>query len=188
MVHGRHLLESDQAERFAAAVGTLSARLKESRADALIVFGADHFNTFQLDTMPAFCVGIGENTRSWGDANLPETDFAVRDDLARAVLAGLFDDGFDAAFAHNMRVDHAFASPLTVLELPATLPIVPIIVNCTAPPLPSARRAYDFGRSVRCAIDACGSVERVAVLGTGGLSHTVPIPQRARSRARSSAR
>src|SRR5271170_2468306 len=148
MVYGRHLLETEQVDRFAQAVDALSTRLAASRPDALIVFGADHFNTFLLDAMPAFCVGIGETTRSWGDANLPVAEYPLHDGLARAVLDGLFADGFDAAFSYNMPLDHAFASPLTVLNLAQPIPLVPIIVNCIAPPLPSAQRAYDFGISV----------------------------------------
>jgi len=51
---------------------------------------------------------------------------------------------------------------------------VPIIQNTFFPPnQPSARRAYQFGRAVKRAIDSWQSDKTVAVFGSGGMSHFV---------------
>jgi 2,3-dihydroxyphenylpropionate 1,2-dioxygenase len=54
--------------------------------------------------------------------------------------------------------------------------VVPIVVNCFAPPLPSIRRVLDLGSALRDILQALPDVDRVAVIGTGGLSHSLPFP------------
>src|SRR3546814_2920277 len=49
------------------------------------------------------------------------------------------------------------------------IPIVPIVVNCFAPPLPSLSRVVAVGHALRDAIAALGTDKRVAIVATGGL-------------------
>ena len=59
----------------------------------------------------------------------------------------------------------------------AALPrIVPIIVNSIEPPLPLVRRCLQWGGLLRKAIESHAAPLRVAVLGTGGLSHSIGEP------------
>ena len=51
--------------------------------------------------------------------------------------------------------------------------MVPIFINCAAPPLPSPKRCYAVGRWLADAIGRWDSDKRVAILATGGLSHSV---------------
>jgi 2,3-dihydroxyphenylpropionate 1,2-dioxygenase len=53
---------------------------------------------------------------------------------------------------------------------------VPLFVNCAAPPLPSLARSAALGAAVGRALDAFPDGRRIAVLGSGGLSHQVPLP------------
>jgi len=54
------------------------------------------------------------------------------------------------------------------------IPHVPLISNTFFPPnQPTARRCFQFGRSVGRAIRAWESDARVAVIGSGGMSHFV---------------
>jgi len=55
------------------------------------------------------------------------------------------------------------------------IPIVPIVVNAFAPPMPSLRRCMQVGACVRNAIERWLEQKRVAVIGTGGLSHCVGL-------------
>jgi hypothetical protein len=50
---------------------------------------------------------------------------------------------------------------------------VPILVNDLEAPMPSIRRCFAWGRLVRRAIESYPEPLRVAVLGTGGLSHSI---------------
>jgi aromatic ring-opening dioxygenase catalytic subunit (LigB family) len=48
---------------------------------------------------------------------------------------------------------------------------VPLSVNVIQHPLPTARRLWRLGRAIRRAIDSYPRDLRIAVIGTGGLSH-----------------
>ena len=54
--------------------------------------------------------------------------------------------------------------------------MVPVIVNCFAPPLPRLDRCAALGASIGRAIGSDGLDLRVAVIGSGGLSHRLPFP------------
>jgi aromatic ring-opening dioxygenase catalytic subunit (LigB family) len=63
--------------------------------------------------------------------------------------------------------------PLFKLDPEARHPMVPIFINCAAPPLPSPRRCYAIGRWLADAINRWDAGKRVAIIATGGLSHSV---------------
>ena len=55
--------------------------------------------------------------------------------------------------------------------------MVPIVMNCTTPPLMTLRHAYDFGVALGAAIRSYPGLDRVALVGAGGLSHFVGEPR-----------
>ena len=57
------------------------------------------------------------------------------------------------------------------------LPLVPIVQNCAVPPLMPVRRAYEFGKALGDAIRSYDGLQRVAVVGAGGLSHWIGKPR-----------
>ena len=57
------------------------------------------------------------------------------------------------------------------------MPLVPIVQNCAVPPLVLVRRAYEFGKALGDAIRSYDGLERVAVVGAGGLSHWIGNPR-----------
>src|SRR3954452_18318019 len=57
------------------------------------------------------------------------------------------------------------------------LPLVPIVQNCAVPPLMPVRRAYEFGKALGEAIRSYDGLQRVAVVGAGGLSHWIGNPR-----------
>ena len=166
-----------QAKRVVDAFDKLSSGLKASRADALVVIGTDHMMTFSYDAVPVFAIGAGAGFPSWGEAGSPKTTYRGLERLGDEVIGGMIDSGFDVVSVAEMRVDHAFACPLSFVLRDADIPILPIYVNCTVPPLPSLGRCLAFGRQLSNVLQRQSAVERVAVLGTGGLSHWVGLPQ-----------
>ena len=69
---------------------------------------------------------------------------------------------------------HAWAFVVHRLMNARQIPFVPIMINACYPPnQPRARRCYDLGRAIRAAIGTWGENKRVAVIGSGGLSHFV---------------
>jgi hypothetical protein len=69
---------------------------------------------------------------------------------------------------------HAFTFPWYRLGLAATTPIAAVFVNTYYPPnVPSAARCHDLGRALRRAVETWPADARVAVIASGGLSHSV---------------
>jgi hypothetical protein len=69
---------------------------------------------------------------------------------------------------------HGFSFVVNKLMDHNPVPIVPIIQNtCYPPNQPTPKRSFMLGRAVRDAIEAWDSDKRVAVVGSGGLSHFV---------------
>lgn len=162
-------------EAVRAGYDEVARLLRAAAPDVLLMVGSDHFQSFFLDNMPAFCIGVGERSVGWGDGGLRRFELEVDGVLAQRLLEGLVDVGFDLAFARDLPLDHAFMSPLHMIMPDTSLPVVPLFQNCVAPPLPTVRRCLELGAALRTILDAEDSDLRVAVLGTGGLSHQVPL-------------
>jgi hypothetical protein len=98
--------------------------------------------------------------------------------LGAQLIAALRDADFDVSASDRLRSDaglgHAFAFLYQHL-LPGTeIPIVPVMVNTLYPPnQPTPSRCYALGRALGRAIAAWPGDKRVAVIASGGLSHTV---------------
>jgi hypothetical protein len=58
--------------------------------------------------------------------------------------------------------------------------MVPMFINCAAPPLPSPRRCFAVGRWLADAVADWDGARRVAIVATGGLSHAVGTPDQGR--------
>ncbi|GAA3232931.1 2,3-dihydroxyphenylpropionate 1,2-dioxygenase [Pseudonocardia petroleophila] len=158
--------------------GLAAARdaLAAARPDAVVVLGSNHFRGMFLDLMPAFTVGVGEVLGA-GEAGTPGGPLPVDTALARALVDGLVDAGFDPAFSLRLTVDHGITHALQHLVPDLEVPIVPVVTNTFAPPLPSLRRCHDLGTALGAALRADGSGRRVAVIASGGLSHRLPWPK-----------
>jgi Catalytic LigB subunit of aromatic ring-opening dioxygenase len=69
---------------------------------------------------------------------------------------------------------HAFGFVLRQIMEDRPVPHVPIMINSFYPPnQPTARRCYRFGRALHEAVSSWPEDMRVAVIGSGGLSHFV---------------
>jgi aromatic ring-opening dioxygenase catalytic subunit (LigB family) len=80
----------------------------------------------------------------------------------------------DIAFAEEWRFDHGIMVPLSFLTPEYDLPVVPVNINCQGPPLTPLHRAWAFGEALRHAADRVP--ERLALIGTGGISHWPATP------------
>lgn len=177
------------------AFGVLRQKLEAARPDVLLVFGDDQGEQFTFENFPAFAVFIGEEFAGYKTsrhAGLPVrgveraerpktaehwTTVRGHPELARALMTGLVERGFDPAFSTGLAdpeegMGHAFMRPSYYLRPAYDLPTVPFAINCYYGPQPTGRRCYELGRAVRQVIDALPGALRVAVLGSGGLWHT----------------
>jgi protocatechuate 4,5-dioxygenase beta chain len=94
-------------------------------------------------------------------------------DLSWHLINHLIEKEFDIVTCQEMLVDHACTIPLKLFWPQEICPvrIVPVNLNTVQFPLPSAKRCYEFGKTIGEAIRSWDSNENVVVIGTGGLSH-----------------
>jgi len=175
MIRAQKEADPQQVSHVMQGFREVRRRLKEESVEALVVIGSDHGKTFLLDNMPAFCIGVGTECEGWGDAGVPVYRIRVQQQLAKYLLTAAMDSGFDLAFSAELKLDHGFFGPLHFLTPDMDIPIVPIFQNSSVAPMPSFTRCYQFGKMLREAIGKWPGNERIAVLATGGLSHTVPM-------------
>jgi 2,3-dihydroxyphenylpropionate 1,2-dioxygenase len=138
-----------------------------------VVFGPDHFNGFFYRAMPSFCVGVA--AESVGDWNTPAGDLPVATATAEACVRSLHQAGVDTAISYRMEVDHGLTQTLQMsFDWSALPPLLPIFINCAAPPRPPLARVVALGRAVGRFLETLN--QRILVIGSGGLSHDPPMP------------
>ena len=157
--------------------GELGNRLKTANPDVLVIHSTDHWVNFFLDVMPAFCVGIGAEHEGPPEPFMkpvyPHETLPGHEELGRHILDRAFAADFDPAYSMRLKLDHGMCVPIWQFGLDPALPIVPIFINLVEKPFPSPKRCLAWGRMVRQAIESYPEDIRVAVLGTGGLSHSI---------------
>ncbi|MEU6646725.1 hypothetical protein ABZ863_29850 [Saccharomonospora sp. NPDC046836] len=179
MVGQPELVADELREACYAAYHRVRQELVESKVDVLVVLGSDHFNSYFYDLFPQWCVGRADSYEGWAD-NMPMYKLAGHRKLSADVIDGLLDRGCEPALSEQMRLDHSFLSPLHFITPDMDLPVVPIFQNCLSRPFPRLARSLAFGRALGEAIRASAVDARVAVIGTGGLSHWIGGPDHGR--------
>lgn len=145
--------------------------------DIAIVIYNDHASRFALDVTPTFALGMAEtfapHDEGYGPRAVPvcegNPEFAWH--LAESLI---LKDGFDLAMVSEMTVDHGLTVPLSLLfGQPTRWPcqVIPLCVNVIQYPQPTAQRCHQLGQALRRAIDSYAPDAKVAVFGTGGMSH-----------------
>lgn len=160
----------------------IGERLATMNVDTVVTIGADHYGLFGPGCIPQCLIGIGDvegPAEDW--LGIERTALSTNQPLARAILDQGQADGIDWAFAKNLRVDHSIMVPhhLTVLQVPG-IRTIPVYLNQGVEPAIPSKRARAIGESIRNAVLAWPGNERVAVLGTGGVSHWVGYAQMGR--------
>jgi 2,3-dihydroxyphenylpropionate 1,2-dioxygenase len=174
--HWDQVADHPGARRFRAGLDQARQRLAGAAPDALVVIGSNHFRGLFLDLMPSVTIGVAECVGA-GEAGTPGGRLPVDADLARQLVWSLTGAGFDPAFSLRLQVDHGITQSLQYLVPELDVPVVPVVLNVFAPPLMPLRRAARLGAAIGEAVRADGSGRRVAVIGSGGLSHRLPWPK-----------
>ncbi len=164
-----------EAHCFRDALVEAGRVLTEASPDVVIILGSNHFRGYWLDMMPAFSMGVGE-VKSAGEHGTPSGQQPTDEVTALALCSSLVSQNFDLAFSTQLAVDHGISHAIQWIVGEGKIPIVPLVINCFAPPLPSLARCLALGEALGRAIDSLPSQLRVAVIATGGLSHSLPFP------------
>ncbi len=136
--------------------------------ELVVVFGADHYDGLHLKLMPAFTVI--QRAEALDDVGGFPGRLDIPADVAIACAEHLVDQEFDIATSYAMIMDHGFSNVLHhFMGALDARPVLPIHINALCHPRPSLRRCRRLGEAV--GRFAAGLGRRVAILGSGGLSH-----------------
>jgi hypothetical protein len=179
MTAARDSAPEEQRDHFFGALARIRDEAQQRGVQACVVLSNEHFTNFFLENFPQICVGVG--SRNWGptEAWLPidkawiPGHAALADHITRQTLKA----GFDPAFSHQLELDHGVMTVYHELDESMRLPLVPVVQNCAVEPLMPVRRSYEFGKALGDAIRGFDGLERVAVVGAGGLSHWIGHPR-----------
>jgi 3-O-methylgallate 3,4-dioxygenase len=158
-----------------------------------VILGDDQHEQFVDDNLPAIAIfhgetvpvvhHVGRNPQPYKEQE--EREWAATDpeypgqaDLAHHLIESLTLDEFDVARTNRLRpeigVGHAFAFLYRRLWPGTRVPMVPFMVNTYFPPnQPTPKRCYKLGQALRRAIESWDKPVRVALVASGGLSHTI---------------
>ncbi len=173
---------ADQADpelrdEFYASLDKMRQDIEDSGAEALMMVAAEHFANFFMNNMPAYCIGMADQYE--GPIEDPEwlkiarTNVPGNSDLSKRVITEIMQT-VDTAFSEEWKFDHGISVPLNFLTPRYDLPVIPANINCQGPPLTPLGRAWEFGKAIRRACDAVP--EKIALVGTGGISHWPATP------------
>ena len=160
-------------------------QLAATRPDLIVMFDTDHLNTFFLDALPIFAIGIVKTFKAPNDEPRDVPNYVVPSvpGLAAHIRAAAVGAGYDVAMTQNFSVDHSVIVPLHFLTPDMTVPVIPFFISGHVPPLPSSQRCYALGQTVARAIESWPEPLRVVVIGSGSFSLEVGGPRMAASRS-----
>jgi aromatic ring-opening dioxygenase catalytic subunit (LigB family) len=171
-------LPATPKNRLAQGFRELGRRLSAARPDVLIEISPDHWVNFFINNLPSVCIGVGEEHDGPPEPFLKDFQRTLpgHPGLATHILKTALAEDFEPSISHHLTLDHGFCIPLLRMELQQLPRIVPIVVNDLEPPMPSIRRCLAWGRLLAKAIASYPENLRVAILATGGLSHSIGEP------------
>lgn len=144
--------------------------------DLVFLIYNDHASAFSVELINTFVLGVANeyHPADEGYGPRPVPVMHSHADFASHINECLIFDEFDIAIANEMVVDHGGTVPLTIMyDRPDEWPckVIPLCVNVIKYPQPSGLRCFKLGKALRKAIESYPEDLRVAVFGTGGMSH-----------------
>jgi hypothetical protein len=182
-------VRTSYANRIEAGWDALRERLEAYKPDKLIMVTDDHSEMFdQTLCNPNIAMFLGErgvgtlNLRTMTGMNQGNTEIVSFDcdvELAEFLATGLVERDFDLTVSRSKEsksigprdrgIGHGFTRTAPKLMPKLDIPAVLIWLNCYYDPMPTARRCLALGRAIAEVVR--DRKERIALVGTGGLSH-----------------
>jgi 3-O-methylgallate 3,4-dioxygenase len=182
-----------------AAIATVGAALRASKPDVVIVIGDDQKEMF-LDELPALALFAGDTlvdlpaeigegaapsikAAQWAIHGEARTEWPASKELGTHLARALTEHDFDVnalgRHPEHRTLGHAFTFVNRRLFIDGAAPAMcPIFLNTYYPPTQMrAQRCWALGRALRQAIEAWDSSARIAIVGSGGLSHFLLNPE-----------
>ena len=165
-----------EADAIMAGYARMGEAFRAAKPDVVVGIANDHLLNFPMESVPDWCVGTAarwkgpsEWFKDW--INVPFYEVDGNRELARHIVRDCGKRAFNLAFSDDLQFDDNWSVPLNFLTPKHDVPLVPIHMNCVVPPFPGPRRCFEFGQALAAAVRAWPAKARVAIMGTGGLSH-----------------
>jgi aromatic ring-opening dioxygenase catalytic subunit (LigB family) len=158
------------------AMTEMRERLAAARPDVIVAFSNDHLLNWPINNTPEYTVGIDAEhvgPADWYDEWLALDKYKIpgHPALARYIVNEGARRRLAFSYLRRMQFDDGISVPMHYLNPSSSIPLVPVTMNCTIPPIPTPERAYHVGTTLYQMLTAYPGDVRIAVLGTGGLSH-----------------
>lgn len=169
--------DPDRAGRIYRGMQSLGRTVSSSKPDVILMFTTDHMFNIDLSIQPPFCLGIADTYLPLGDLDVPRRQFKGQREFAMCLAEHAPDYGFDLCTAEPLLPDHGVTLPLMFIKPWGQIPVVPLYVNINMQPVPTPQRCFELARAIREIIRQNRPAdERIAIIGSGGLSHWLNIP------------
>ncbi len=184
------------------AVNKMADIWEDVKPDIAVIMGNDQKEIFTDQVIPAFTVFSGETLfnepaskeqialmapgihAAEAGHNPPEyTEYPGLPELGNLIIKQATQDGFDVTQMTQIPrhenhwssgVGHAFGYIFRQVMRDNVVPNIPVITNTFFPPnQPTAKRCFEFGQMVGRVIKSWDSNLKVAIFGSGGMSHFV---------------
>ena len=172
----RHLESDPYWKPFFDGYPPVREWLGDHKPDVAVVIYNDHGLAFFLNQMPTFAIGAAHEYQNadegWGIPVMPP--YPGYPELSWHVIEHMVASEFDIVSCQELPVDHGFTVPMQLFwpdRGPDMPRVIPVSANTVQHPIPTLKRAYDFGKAMGAAIRSWPEDIKVVILGTGGLSH-----------------
>ena len=187
-----------------AAIARVAQIWKDVNPDVCVVFGNDQRELMLPALQPAYTIYCGETfwngplaheraaelppgivQAEWANRPKDRTEYRGLPDLAALLIERGLDNGWDFAASsewpshpsphHHVGTPHAFAYILRRVMEDHAVPMLPIITNTFFPPnQPRPWRCFALGELMYKVLQEWKRDVRVAVFGSGGMTHWLP--------------
>jgi protocatechuate 4,5-dioxygenase, beta chain len=168
------------ADRAWGAYETCAQRLADLDIDTVIIVGNDHYILFGTTCLPQYCIATGDVDGPIDQMpGLKRQIIPNNEALATHIAAHGHANGFDWAVARSFTTDHSFSIPFEKIVKRASaiagreIQAIPVYLACGVDPFISMARSEQLGREIADAVEAFEGDCRVAMIGSGGISHWV---------------
>ena len=168
---------TEQQDSLTKGFHELGRRLRAAKPDVIIGLANDHVLNMPLDSASDFLVGTAarwSGPAEWFSdwLNVAPYEVAGNPDVAKTLVREGDRRGLRFAWRDELLFDDNWSVPLLYLTPDYNIPLVPIHMNCIVPPLPGPKECYRVGQElVDIVRNRRPAGERIAIMGTGGLSH-----------------
>lgn len=190
-----HFAKQDRQAQL--ALDRIAEDLERVRPDVVIIVGDDHYELFSAANMPAISIYHGEEVLTHPNELLDDTPswrpivwkgygmdkihrYPAHPELAWHLVERLIEKEFDIGSAakvddpKKLGFGHAYGFVVERLFRGRSIPIIPVMLNTYFPPnAPTPKRCFDLGVAIREAVEESPLDLRVAIVGSGGLSHFI---------------